>query len=86
MGTIPRIITSHIRRAGTEQIVSYGCVVDCQDSADLWIVLVDPNTYVYYNASVQRNQEAPKYISEYSTDYVTKSSLAFLEEALEADG
>lgn len=64
--------------------VSWKVLVHQWYAADRSIVLVDPNTYVYYNASVQRNREEPKYISEYSTDYVANASIGFLEEAIEA--
>ncbi|KAK8077180.1 arylsulfatase precursor [Apiospora saccharicola] len=47
---------------------------------------VDPNTYVYYNVSMQRNKEEPRLLTgQYSTDLAASSALSFLDEAL-ADG
>ncbi|KAK8133688.1 arylsulfatase precursor [Apiospora sp. TS-2023a] len=47
---------------------------------------VDPNTYVYYNVSMQRNKEEPRLLTgQYSTDLAANSALSFLDEAL-ADG
>ncbi|RYP53175.1 hypothetical protein DL768_001768 [Monosporascus sp. mg162] len=44
---------------------------------------LDPATYIYYNVTMQRNQDAPKaYPGEYSTDLVTAASLGFLDEAI----
>ena len=47
------------------------------------LVLIDPGTYIYYNATMQRNKEAPQqYPGEYSTDVVASKATAFLEEAM----
>ncbi|EUC40476.1 hypothetical protein COCMIDRAFT_108726 [Bipolaris oryzae ATCC 44560] len=44
--------------------------------------LIDPGTYVYNNATMQRNREPPKnYPGQYSTDLITNKSIEFLEEA-----
>lgn len=46
-------------------------------------VFVDPNTYVYYNVSMQRNKEEPRTLTgQYSTDLAANSALSFLDEAL----
>lgn len=46
-------------------------------------VFLDPNTYVYYNVSMQRNKEAPRTLTgQYSTDLAANSALSFLDEAL----
>ncbi|KAK8087251.1 arylsulfatase [Apiospora phragmitis] len=47
---------------------------------------LDPNTYVYYNVTMQNNKETPRTLTgQYSTDLVANKTLAFLDEAL-ADG
>ncbi|RYP60222.1 hypothetical protein DL769_008211 [Monosporascus sp. CRB-8-3] len=44
---------------------------------------LDPATYIYYNVTMQQNQDPPKaYPGEYSTDLVTAASLSFLDEAI----
>ncbi|KAK3722917.1 hypothetical protein LTR37_002062 [Vermiconidia calcicola] len=49
--------------------------------------LIDPNTYIYYNASTQRDREVPKQNpGVYSTDVVSSSAVGFLDDALKADG
>ncbi|PVI05897.1 putative arylsulfatase [Periconia macrospinosa] len=48
--------------------------------------LLDPYTYMYYNATLQRNQEPPKsYPGEYNTDLIKDRALGFLDEAAAAD-
>lgn len=51
-----------------------------------FIVLIDPGTYVYNNATMQRNKEPPKnYPGQYNTDLITNKSIGFLEEAAKSD-
>jgi N-acetylglucosamine-6-sulfatase len=54
--------------------------------------LLDPNTYLYYNATFQRNHEQPvRYVgnkatgTNYSTDLVRDKAFGFLDDAVEAD-
>ncbi|KAK7921382.1 hypothetical protein PG985_009404 [Apiospora marii] len=48
---------------------------------------VDPNTYVYYNVSMQRNKEEPRTLTgQYSTDLAASTAISFLDEALAGDG
>lgn len=48
--------------------------------------LIDPGTYIYYNSTMQRNQDEPRWNpNEYSTDLVAESAVGFLDEALEDD-
>ena len=58
-------------------------MVDGSASADLpTIVLLDPGTYIYYNATMQRNQDAPvSYDGSYSTDLIANKSIELLQEA-----
>ncbi|KAF1983613.1 putative arylsulfatase [Aulographum hederae CBS 113979] len=47
--------------------------------------LIDPQCYTYYNASFQRNTDAPNYYpGEYSTDLIRDKSLNFLTDAAAA--
>ncbi|KAK1968927.1 sulfatase [Colletotrichum sublineola] len=47
--------------------------------------LLDPNTYDYYNATFQRNQDKPvNHLGEYSTDLVAKKAYGFLDDAVQA--
>ncbi|KAK7947993.1 arylsulfatase [Apiospora aurea] len=44
---------------------------------------LDPNTYVYYNVTMQRNKEGPRTLTgQYSTDLAASKALDFLDEAL----
>ncbi|KAK7980369.1 hypothetical protein PG989_012826 [Apiospora arundinis] len=44
---------------------------------------LDPNTYVYYNVTMQRNKDGPRTLTgQYSTDLAANSTLSFLDEAL----
>jgi N-acetylglucosamine-6-sulfatase len=54
--------------------------------------LLDPNTYLYYNATFQRNHDPPVNYrgnfstgTNYSTDLVASKSFAFLDDAVKAD-
>ena len=50
------------------------------------IVLLDPGTYRYYNATLQRNKEPPKtFPGEYNTDLISNRAVGFLEDAAAAD-
>lgn len=45
-------------------------------------VLIEPNVYVYYNATYQKNRDPPHYQpGRYSTDVVAESAVEFLEHA-----
>lgn len=47
--------------------------------------LLDPYTYEYFNATMQRNKDEPvSYEGQYSTDVVAEKALGFLEDAIEA--
>ena len=49
-------------------------------------VLLDPYTYRYYNATLQRNKEPPKsFPGEYNTDLISDRAIGFLEEAAAGD-
>ena len=49
-------------------------------------VLLDPGTYIYYNATMQRGREPPRnYPGNYSTDLISSKALGFLDEAAAAD-
>lgn len=48
--------------------------------------LLDPYTYEYWNATMQRNRELPRsYEGHYSTDVVAGKAYGFLDDALNAD-
>ena len=48
-------------------------------------VLLDPFTYVYNNATMQRNKDPPqRYPGNYSTDLIPSKAIEFLEEAAAA--
>lgn len=48
--------------------------------------LLDPYTYEYWNATMQRNQEPPRsYEGQYSTDVIAEKSYGFLQDALQSD-
>jgi len=50
------------------------------------LVLIDPKTYIFYNATMQRNKEPPRdYPGEYSTDLVSAKTLGWLDEASKSD-
>ncbi|TEA13853.1 Arylsulfatase [Colletotrichum sidae] len=47
--------------------------------------LLDPNTYDYWNATFQRNRDAPvNHLGEYSTDLVAAKAFGFLDDAVDA--
>ncbi|KAM0334505.1 hypothetical protein ACHAQA_001534 [Verticillium albo-atrum] len=47
--------------------------------------LLDPNTYAYWNATFQRNKDAPiNHLWEYSTDLVANKAFGFLDDAVAA--
>jgi N-acetylglucosamine-6-sulfatase len=49
------------------------------------LVLIDPGTYVFYNATMSRNQEPYKnYPGEYSTDLISNAAVGFLNDAIAA--
>ncbi|TID07624.1 Arylsulfatase [Colletotrichum higginsianum] len=49
--------------------------------------LLDPNTYLYLNATFQRNQSPPQsFPGEYSNDLVSDRALGFLDDALKYNG
>ncbi|CAI6258482.1 unnamed protein product [Periconia digitata] len=49
-------------------------------------VLLDPYTYLYYNATLQRNQDPPRsFPGEYNTDIIKEKALGFLDDAAAAD-
>ncbi|KXH25889.1 sulfatase [Colletotrichum nymphaeae SA-01] len=49
--------------------------------------LLDPNTYLYLNATFQRNQSPPQtFPGEYSNDLVAERALGFLDDALKFNG
>ncbi|GKT45743.1 arylsulfatase [Colletotrichum spaethianum] len=49
--------------------------------------LLDPNTYLYLNATFQRNQSPPQtFPGEYSNDLVADRALGFLDDALKFNG
>ncbi|CAJ2513380.1 Uu.00g014990.m01.CDS01 [Anthostomella pinea] len=47
---------------------------------------LDPNTYIYYNVTMQKDQDVPvTYPGEYSTDLAAERSLGFLDDAISKD-
>ncbi|EEY16605.1 arylsulfatase [Verticillium alfalfae VaMs.102] len=47
--------------------------------------LLDPNTYAYWNATFQRNKDAPvNHLGQYSTDLVAQKAYGFLDDAVAA--
>ncbi|KAF6811928.1 sulfatase [Colletotrichum plurivorum] len=49
--------------------------------------LLDPNTYLYLNATFQRNKSPPRtFPGEYSNDLVAERALGFLDDALKFNG
>ncbi|PNS16008.1 ABC transporter G family member [Sphaceloma murrayae] len=47
--------------------------------------LIDPNTYIYYNASMQSNRDPPRYVQgQYSTDTVAQRAVNFIDDAAQA--
>ncbi|KAF1922711.1 arylsulfatase precursor [Didymella exigua CBS 183.55] len=47
--------------------------------------LIDPGTYIFYNATMTRNHDPAKnYPGEYSTDLVSAAAVGFLDEAIKA--
>lgn len=48
-------------------------------------VLIDPGTYIFYNATMSRNHEPAKsYPGEYSTDLISAAAVGFLDDAIKA--
>ncbi|KAI1339645.1 arylsulfatase precursor [Xylariaceae sp. FL0016] len=46
---------------------------------------LDPNTYMYYNVTMQRNQDDPRTLTgNYSTDLAAKAAVGFLDDAVSA--
>lgn len=46
-------------------------------------VFLDPKTYSYYNATMQKDDEPPRsYQGEYSTDLISEKSIHFLDQAI----
>jgi N-acetylglucosamine-6-sulfatase len=49
------------------------------------LVLIDPGTYIFYNATMSRNHEPYKsYPGEYSTDLISNAAVGFLDDAIAA--
>lgn len=49
------------------------------------IVLIDPGTYIFYNATMSRNHDPAKnYPGEYSTDLISAAAVGFLDDAIKA--
>jgi hypothetical protein len=49
------------------------------------LVLLDPGTYIFYNATMSRNHEPYKnYPGEYSTDLISAAAVGFLDNAIAA--
>lgn len=47
-----------------------------------YIVLIEPNVYVFYNATYQKNRDPPYYMpGAYSTDVMAETAVEFLEHA-----
>ncbi|XPS75790.1 hypothetical protein M3J07_007857 [Ascochyta lentis] len=47
--------------------------------------LIDPGTYVFYNATMSRNHDPAKnYPGEYSTDLISAAAVGFLDDAIKA--
>lgn len=48
--------------------------------ADMQIVLIDPGTYIYYNATMQSNTDSPRNLpGQYSTDVVAQRAVDFMK-------
>lgn len=49
------------------------------------LVLIDPGTYIFYNATMSRNHEPYKnYPGQYSTDLISNAAVGFLDDAIAA--
>ena len=47
--------------------------------------MIDPGTYIYYNATMTRNNDTAKnYPGEYNTDLVSAAAVGFLDDAIKA--
>jgi N-acetylglucosamine-6-sulfatase len=69
--------------AGMDQIVSPVTTLR-MPRADL-LVLIDPGTYIFYNATMSRNHDPAKnYPGEYSTDLISAAAVGFLDDAIKA--
>lgn len=48
--------------------------------------MIDPGTYIYYNATMQSNTDAPRILpGNYSTDVIAARALDFMDEALTSE-
>lgn len=53
--------------------------------SDVPPVLIDPGTYIFYNATMSRNHDPAKnYPGEYSTDLISAAAVGFLDDAIKA--
>jgi N-acetylglucosamine-6-sulfatase len=51
----------------------------------VFVVLIDPGTYIFYNATMSRNHDPAKnYPGEYSTDLISAAAVGFLDDAIKA--
>jgi hypothetical protein len=49
------------------------------------LVLIDPGTYIFYNATMSRNHDPAKnHPGEYSTDLISAAAVGFLDDAIKA--
>ncbi len=69
--------------AGTDQTVSI--ILCIRRYTPNISVLIDPGTYIFYNATMSRNHEpARNYPGEYSTDLISAAAVGFLDDAIQA--
>lgn len=69
--------------AGMGQTVSPGSTIGISE-ADV-PVLIDPGTYIFYNATMSRNHDPAKnYPGEYSIDLIAAAAVGFLDDAIKA--
>lgn len=79
----PQTMTIHARKGGRPMMVC-NFRHSCQHLAyQCFLVFLDPKTYSYYNATMQKDDEPPRsYEGHYSTDLVSEKSIRFLDEAI----
>lgn len=69
---------------GMDLIVSLVCI-SFTSRALTRVVLIDPGTYIFYNATMTRNHEPYRNLpGEYSTDVIAATAVGFLDDAIAA--
>ena len=56
---------------------------DADENKSINLVLIDPATYTFYNASMARNNDTYRFLpGQYSTDLVAKAAVGFLDDGI----